>query len=202
MQQTSKHRRRRGSATLWLVIWLPSLLALFCTLVGVGNLWLARIELENGLEAAALAAVKQWGDAGGGDTLDARQTGVAYAHANSVRRQPIVIGVNYNAGNAPNQNDQCVLAQSPPTANLLFGAVDETDPNNVTFNAGLAPGCAANGRFAVRAQAIMSVQSLGFGSFLGNVGSYCVQAKATAVYDCGSGQPRLVRIDTFTCPGP
>src|SRR6185503_11453281 len=72
--------RRRGSATLWMIIWLPCLLTLFCVLVGVANLWLARVELENALEASALAAVKQWGDANGaGGTLTARDVGVGYS---------------------------------------------------------------------------------------------------------------------------
>src|SRR5947208_6071110 len=87
-----RHSRRRGSATLWMVIWLPCLLVLFCVLVGVANLWLARIELENALEAAALAAVKQWGDAGGGDTQQPGEVGAAYALANAVRQKPVVIG--------------------------------------------------------------------------------------------------------------
>ena len=39
----STRPRRRGSATLWMLIWLPCLLALFCVMVGVANLWLARI---------------------------------------------------------------------------------------------------------------------------------------------------------------
>src|SRR5262245_34502687 len=92
----SKRRNRRGSATLWLIIWLPCLLALFVTLVGVANLWLARVELENALESAALAAVKQWGDASGGNTLIPRQIGQAYAAANCVRKAPVVIGLNYD----------------------------------------------------------------------------------------------------------
>src|SRR3954447_6677224 len=123
-------RLRGGSATLWLVIWLPCLMALFCVLFGVANLWLARIEVENALEAAALAAVKQWGDAGGGDTFVPRQVGVSYAHANGVRANPVVIGANYNAGGGVNQNDQCLPALIPPTGNLIFGAVDHTDPSN------------------------------------------------------------------------
>src|SRR5262245_49278927 len=137
----SSRRQRRGSATLWLVIWLPCLIVMFCVLVGVSNLWLARIELENALETAALAAVKQWGDAGGGDTCLPREVGVAYARANSVRANPVVIGTNYNPGGGPNQNDQCQAGLAPPTGNLIFGAVDHTDPNNIIFNAGIAPGC-------------------------------------------------------------
>jgi len=135
-------RKRRGSATLWLVIWLPCLLALFVTLVGVSNLWLARVELENAVEAAALAAVKQWGDAGGGDTLIPRQAGVEYAEASGVRGNPLVIGTNYNAAALPNQNADCDLAMTPPTANLIFGAINDDNPDNVIFNAGIAPSCA------------------------------------------------------------
>src|SRR5215471_16583286 len=111
----SRYCARRGSATLWIVIWLPCLLVLFCVLARVANLWLARIELENALEAAALAAVKEWGDAGGGDTLAPRLVGVNYSQANAVRRNPVVIGTNYNAGGGPNQNDQCLVGMMPPT---------------------------------------------------------------------------------------
>jgi hypothetical protein len=139
----STRPRRRGSATLWMLIWLPCLLALFCVMVGVANLWLARIELENSLESAALAAVKQWGDAGGGDTLVPRQAGVNYAHANSVRGTAVGIGTNYNASGGPNQNDQCLAGMTPPTGNLIFGSIDDSNPDNVIFNAGIAPSCAA-----------------------------------------------------------
>jgi Putative Flp pilus-assembly TadE/G-like len=133
--------RRRGSATLWMIIWLPCLMAMFCALVGVANLWLARIELENAMESAALAAVKQWGDVGGGDTLNPRQICVAYAHANSIRGIPVVIETNYNAGGGANQNDECDVGMSPPMGNLIFGAIDDIDPTNVIFNAGIAPSC-------------------------------------------------------------
>ena len=133
---------RSGSATLWMLIWLPCLLALFVALVGVANLWLARVELENAMEAAALAAVKHWGEAGGGDTLTPRQVGVAYAHANAVRSVPVVIDDNYQAGSGPNQNKDCALGMTPPRANLIFGAIDDSDPSHIVFNAGVAPSCA------------------------------------------------------------
>ena len=136
--------QRRGTVTLWMVIWLPLLLALFSFLVGVGNLWLARVELENSLEASALAAVKQWGDAGGGPTLVPRQIGQAYAAANCVRGHSTVIGLNYNPGDGPNQNDLCEPTDetvNPPNGNLVFGAIDDSNPNNIIFNAGLQPSC-------------------------------------------------------------
>jgi hypothetical protein len=116
-------------------------MALFCVLVGVANLWLARVELENATEAAALAAVKAWGDVGGGSTLAPRNVGVAFAHANSVRRDPVVIGANFNPGGGPNQNDVCKVGISPPSGNLIFGSINDDDPDNIIFNAGVMPGC-------------------------------------------------------------
>jgi hypothetical protein len=143
IERRTAARRRRGSATLWMVIWLPYLLALFTVMVGVANLWVARVELENALEASALAAVKHWGEAGGGDTLVPRMVGVNYAKANSVRANPLVIGLNYNPAGGPNQNDQCIVGMTPPTGNLIFGAIDDSDPDNVIFNAGIGPTCSA-----------------------------------------------------------
>lgn len=125
-----------------MLIWLPCLLALFVALTGVANLWLARVELENAMEAAALAAVKHWGEAGGGDTLTPRQVGVAYAQANAVRSLPVTMGNNYDASSNPNQNKDCVLGMTPPRANLIFGAIDDTDPSHIVFNAGVMPSCA------------------------------------------------------------
>jgi Flp pilus assembly protein TadG len=203
MLASKAKRSRRGSATLWMVIWLPCLLALFCALVGVANLWLARVELEHAMEAAALAAVKEWGDAGGGDTFDPRQVGASHAQANFVRQSPVMIGTNYSAADAPNQNAECDVGMTPPTGNLVFGAIDDTDPSNVVFNAGVMPACGSpSAKFGVRAQAIVPVQPLVGGSFVGSITQYCVQAKATAQYDCTTHRVKLIRIDTFICPGP
>jgi hypothetical protein len=191
---------RRGSATLWLIMWLPCLMALFCLLLGVANLWLSRVELENAMEAAALAAVKQWAEDPNAGTSAARQAGVAYAQANLVRGQPVVIGTNENAGGS-NENDTCTLAMSPPRGNLIFGSTDHSDPDNIIFDAGGNPSCQqGNERFAVRAQAILPLPAPAFGAFLGNITTYRVQAKATAEYDCATGRVRLVRVDTYLCP--
>jgi hypothetical protein len=141
--------RRRGWTTLWLVIWLPVLMALLCGLLAVANLWLARVELENALESAALAAVKEWGDQGGGDTAIPRDVGVNFAAANCVRGFHLPILTNYAGPNAPcNQNLSCDIEDG----HLIFGAIDDSDPNHVIFNAGVCPSCAA-GRVLVDASA-------------------------------------------------
>lgn len=124
---------RRGAATLWLLLVLPVLLILLCFVVEMGNVWLARAELEDSLESAALAAVKEWGDANGGSTFLPRRVGVHYAASNSVSGSPGGITNNYNVANSPNENANC-------NGDLVFGAVTDTSPN-VIFNAGVAPVC-------------------------------------------------------------
>jgi hypothetical protein len=129
--------RRCGWTTLWLVVWIPVLMALFCGLLAVANLWLARVELENTLESAALAAAKEWGDAGGGDTLLPREVGVQFAAANTVRGQHLALQSNYAGSGGCNQNLTCNL----DGGNLVFGAIDDSDPDHVVFNAATCPTC-------------------------------------------------------------
>lgn len=157
------HRpRRRGISTLWLLLTLPVFLTLLVFTVDIANLWLARVELENGLEAAALAAVREWGEAGGGLTGEARDVGVAYARANLIRGESLTIATNLApslSGDNPNANLACCpTAGAPPGGNLVFGTITEHDP--LTFDAGVAPSCGV-GRvlFDARAQGSMSADN-------------------------------------------
>jgi hypothetical protein len=127
---------RRGVATLWLILMLPVLLILLCLVVEITNLWLARLELEDGLESSALAAVQEWGESGGiGGTLGPRNIGIEFASENTVRGNPIVLTNNYDPGSLPNEN----AATTGPTADLVFGAITQTSPT-VIFNANAGPG--------------------------------------------------------------
>ncbi|GAB6164027.1 hypothetical protein JCM19992_00270 [Thermostilla marina] len=150
MRRFRRTHHRSGFSTLWLILWAPIFLTLFVFMVEIGNLYLARVELENALEAAALSAVKQWGDAGGGDTGYARSVAKAYAAANCVRGMPLTIDENYDPAaddDNPNQNLTCTLTPrdldgSGPGGNLIFGAIVRDDPEcPITFNAGRRPGC-------------------------------------------------------------
>lgn len=185
--------RRRGSATLWLVIWLPCLLALFSVLLGVSNLWLARVELENAVEAAALAAAKEWGDDQRGETLVAREVGVAYAAANHVRGGGVVLGLNYQDAH-PNQNRDAA-------GDLIFGVIDDSDPDHIVFNANVEPS-GAEAKYAVRVEATVPLQPLGGVPFVGALAHYSVQAKATAQYDSLTRRVKLIRVDEFAGPPP
>ncbi len=127
-------------AALWLILALPVLVLLLGVVIEIGNIWLARVELENALESAALAAVKEWGSAGGGNTAVSRLVGVEYAKANTVTGTPAAITTNYDAvlPIRPNQNELC----TGPTANMIFGAITTTTRPWV-FNADIEPSCGA-----------------------------------------------------------
>lgn len=135
---------RRGLSTVWVILTLPLLLLLFCFLINVANMWLARVELENALEAAALAAVKEWGDAGGGSTLIPREIGQAFARENGIRCRRLQLGLNYDpVSGGVNENLACEIdGLAPSNGNLIFGAIEAVDPNDpIIFNAGVRPGC-------------------------------------------------------------
>lgn len=188
-------RERRGLATLWLIVAGPALMTLLIFVSDVANIWLARVELENALEAAALAGVKNWGDNGYPNTQPARDVAVSYALANTIVGTPLVITTNYDSGGGANQN-------GPQSGNLIFAAVTTgTSPYNL--NAGIVGSCSP-GSFggAVIAQSSAPVPSLADSLFGVPLGPYSVQSQATARYNCTSGQPELIRVGTLTYPGP
>ncbi len=143
---------RHGIATLKFLFITPVVLTLLIVVLDVGKLWLGRNELENTLEVAALAAVKEWGDNGGsGGTLIPREVGNEFAKANTAGGVSVDLSVldptlNRNAALSPNENANC------PTGVLVFGAITDTDPD-VVFNAGATPNCGGAGSVFVDATA-------------------------------------------------
>jgi len=135
-----KAQHRRGVATIWLLLLLPLFIILLCLVVEIGNLWLARAELEDALEAAALAAVKEWAEAGGGSTLVSRNIGVAYAGANTVRGNSVVIQTNYDVLDLPNENANCA-------GDLVFGYLTSESP--VVFDTSASGGVLGQAGFVL-----------------------------------------------------
>lgn len=176
-------RQRRGVVALWLILALPVLLLLSIVVIEIGNIWLARAELENALEAAALAAVKAWHDTPAAN-LAARNVGVTYAAANTVTGSPVVITDN-GAGPIPNLN-------ASATGHLIFGAVT-TATIPWVFQGNQAPSCPGGPAFAVRAQATCPVNSVCCQLFGEPLPIFQVSACATASYPCG-GSPQLIRV--------
>jgi hypothetical protein len=125
---------------------------------------------------------------------------------------PILPPVSANFFNNDEKSSECCPLSSDPSCTPASLIVHPTGipnlpcpPASGNNNNGqsyvLLSGSGGNRKFGVRAQAIVPVADFGC-VFLGTVPPGCVQAKATAVYDCITRRPRLIRIDTFICPGP
>jgi hypothetical protein len=128
--------RRHGGITLWTILMIPALLILICFVVEIGNLWYGRVQAETSLEAAALAAVKKWGDDSTlTDTKIPRCHGVEYARVNPAGGEPVSISPNYGTVNI-NGNTL------DPGGNLIFGAITNNEAPWV-FNANVKPSCGA-----------------------------------------------------------
>lgn len=162
---TSRDRnvpRRSGVAAVWSLAAIPVVVLLLMMVVDFGNVWVARVELENGLEAAALAAVKEWSNAGAPApnwTVPARQRGISLAEANAIRNVPLVITSNLGTFAAfnPNENHLCdPVFGPPPDGNLVFGSIDEGPPT--IFDATKAPSC-GTGRVLVDATGSGNLQT-------------------------------------------
>jgi len=107
--------------------------------VEIGNIYVAQAQLENALEAAALAAVLEWGgEPPAASTADARLVGEEYGNANEVCGQRLgdldPIDPNYQAapGGDANDNASC-------SGDLVFGAVSFAEP--FVFQANVEPQC-------------------------------------------------------------
>jgi Flp pilus assembly protein TadG len=77
---------RRGIVTLWTVLVIPFVLAIFCALLEVGHLWQGRVQFEDAMQAAALASVQEWEERGGKaeQVAAAECQGKQYALANTL----------------------------------------------------------------------------------------------------------------------
>ncbi len=132
--RTRLPKRRRGAVMIWFIVAMPVLLTLLCVVLEVSNLYLARTELTNALEAAAQAGVKNWAQnftSTGGDTNNARMVANTYAKANTINGVPVDLttldpALNYSSGQACNQN-------ACGSGVFVFGAVTGSTPK-FTFN--------------------------------------------------------------------
>jgi hypothetical protein len=125
-----RQRHRRGLAGVWVIAAGPALLTMLCFTVEIGNLWLARGELETALEAAALAAVKEWRDTN--STSQARDFAVVYAAANTVAGSPVILNRN-DGGGGVNDNFVC-------DGEIVLGEIRGQGCNGYIFDADSSPG--------------------------------------------------------------
>lgn len=138
MQRRSQHigksnsRRansRRGIATIWVIVSMPALLTLLVVLIDVANVWLAKIELKNALDAAALSGVKSWGE--GNSTAQSR------LDANDAFNTNTILGSAFSLVTA---EGGCTNGNVISTGDLLFGSTTDSG-GTITFNCNGVPAC-------------------------------------------------------------
>lgn len=131
------HQNRRGIAILWLILWGGMFLTFFCVVLEISTLWQAHVEFKNSMDAAALAAVKDWGVSGVGPTNIPRNVGVAYTQANPILGTTFTPQTNLGTVTPANPN-----ANDTNNGNFVFGAINGvTAP--ITFNGNAEVSCAA-----------------------------------------------------------
>lgn len=167
---------------MWVIVIGPGLLSLLVLVTEIGNLWLAKIELNNALSAGALAGAKVWGSGAdvGATRTAARIAAKAFAEANTINGTTFTIGTNDNGGG---NNLNC-------PGDILLGSYSPG-----TLDTTVAAPIPAGSR-GVRCRAVIQVPSL----WTSINGPFPVQAAATARYDSVSGTPKLVTMTTLTCP--
>lgn len=193
--------RRHGVATVWIIASFPAMAVLLCLVLETANLWMARVELRNALDAAALSAVKTWGE--GGSTAAARLEGQVTAGLNTVTGSPVVLGLNVGGGtngNGPNTGDILLgsITGTPGaltfdcngTASCITGTVNltiavETDPSGDTF----ADPTTASGDAETTFRVESFTQTLGAGAVLQSVEFDLSPMMITPVSGGGAGIP-------------
>ena len=180
--------RRHGVATVWIIASFPAIACLLCVVLEFANLWMARVELRNALDAAALSAVKTWGE--GGSTIAARMDGQTAAALNTVTGTPVTLGLNTGGGTNGNGAN---------TGNTLLGTIAGV-PGALTFDCNGVPNCAGGDDFGVRTSLTMQVNSVCDTVFGSAIGPFNVTSVSYARFPCPNGPPELIRIQTFTCP--
>lgn len=132
------HSSRRGIATIWVLASMPVILTLLVMIVDGGNLWVARTELKNALDAGALSGVKTWGE--GGSTLQSRLDAQDAFHTNTI------LGTQYSLSTV---EGGCTNGNPSPSAaaEILLGTISD-GAGGFTFDCGGSPGCVV-GAFSV-----------------------------------------------------
>lgn len=173
---------------IWCLLAVPALAMVLVFVANVGNVWLARAELQSALDAAALAGAEEWAV---GSEATARTAAVSYGAANFVGLQAVPL--NLNAGGGTNGNAAGATGEIILGVTLINGA-------GYDFDANQTPDCVATRARAVLVQKTLTVPSL-FSQLLGSVfGPYTISGRAIAHIRCADNEPQLVEVINITFP--
>jgi hypothetical protein len=143
-----QHNRgpRRGITTVWVLLMVPVIGLLVIVITDVSNLWLARIELKNALDAAAASAVETWCE---GDNSSANRA-AARVDARDAFEANTILGVSLDFPDASFENNgggnpgNASCTHNCPGGIVLLGSIRNTtgtmnDPPPFVFNANIPP---------------------------------------------------------------
>jgi Flp pilus assembly protein TadG len=192
MRRSSRHSQkqrasRRGIGAIWILAAGPVALVMFGIVADVSKIWLARVEVHSGLESAALAGAKTWGDGSDNGAIRsaARVSAQSFGQANTVNGTALTLATNDNGTGLDNQNNNNANC---PIGEIVLGRLVGTVLDTTSTNP-----IAANER-ACLVRKSYSVTS--FGSFLS--GPYTVNVEVVARYD--GGAVRLTETTSIICP--
>jgi hypothetical protein len=200
---------RRGVSTLWIILTLPVVLCLLGVIVEGGNVWLARLELSNAVEAAALAGVDTWGDEAPPNNPMARHAArnraVELFAANTIRGQTFAMSPNgtMGMGMGMGASNNAVCGDDPAvTGNIVMlgeiGGLAGPSPYPFDATKALSAMASATTDLGVRVQARVAVNSLAANWCGAPIGPFYVKAHAVARYD--NDRPKLIRDGALICP--
>jgi len=184
-----------------MVLALPVAACFLVILVDLSNMWQARIELKDALDAASLSAMKTWGEGG--------STGQARLDANDAFSANEILGNTFTLDTA---QGGCTNGNVSSTSEIVLGTVT-TGGTGFDFNCNATPLCNPidpDGpgplppppvrHFSICVTKTLQVQSIS--STLFNFGPYDVTATSYARYTCSNGPPQLIHVSSVTCTCP
>jgi Flp pilus assembly protein TadG len=132
-------RNRSGISTIWVIVAVPVVMAMFVFVLDIAHIWLARTELKNALDAAALSGAQTWGN--GGSTAAARGDTNDAASANTVLGS--IVTLDTTTGGCTNGN----VSNALNVGEIVLGAISDTG-TTVIFDCNSTPSC-ITGTFSV-----------------------------------------------------
>ncbi|GIX04829.1 MAG: hypothetical protein KatS3mg114_0698 [Planctomycetaceae bacterium] len=186
---TPQRTIRRGAVIVWVILSAPVMGLALVFVIDIARLWVARTELKNALDAAALSAIKTLGE--GGTTANARAAAQAAFSANPI------LGTSYslNTAEGPCTNGNDSDADGDVNEeHILIGRVLEISGNTQFLfdcNESVSPVCPGDPP-SIRIRRSLPIPSISV-SFLGlSWGPYTITAEAFARYPCSAGPPQLL----------
>ncbi len=199
---------RRGTVLVWFVLIVPMMMLILFALTDYATMSLARVELKNAVDAAALSGVKSWTQQGA--SAAERDAEVIFA-ANTVISpitSPAASGIGASGVTRVAEVRETTAGADVATAisGIFLGYVEDSDSRHIFHDLSSAADLAlpTDVTFArcVCVRKTIQVASL-TSNWLGvSLGPYVITADSFARVHPETGEPQLVFVDGFALTEP